>query len=91
MTTSGMVPRRSRVRSIAITGVTPLPPTRNSILAGGGSGSTKSPSGSASRTIVPGSRPLTRCEDSCPSGIARTVIAIVRPLPADERAGELTE
>ncbi len=32
MTTSGIVPRRSRVRSIAITGVMPLPPTRNSIL-----------------------------------------------------------
>ena len=54
MTTSGIVPRRSRVRSIAITGVIPLPPTRKSILAGGGSGSTKSPSGSASRTMVPG-------------------------------------
>ncbi len=32
----------------------PLPPTRNSDLAGGGSGSTKSPLGVASRTIVPG-------------------------------------
>ena len=49
-----MVPRRSRVRSIAITGVMPLPPTRNSIRAGGGSGSTKSPSGAASRTIGAG-------------------------------------
>ncbi len=60
MTTSGRVPRRSRVRSIAITGVTPLPPTRKRIRAGGGSGSTKSPSGSASRTMVPGASPLTR-------------------------------
>ena len=75
-----MVPRRSRVRSIAITGVMPLPPTRNSIRAGGGSGSTKSPLGSASRTIVPGSSPLTRWSERKPSGIARTVIAMVRPL-----------
>ncbi len=73
-----MVPRRSRVRSIDITGVTPLPPTRKSIRAGGGSGSVKSPSGVASRTMVPGSRPLTRCEDNKPSGIARIVIEIVR-------------
>ena len=88
MTTSGIVSRRSRVRSIAITGVMPLPPTRNSIRAGGGSGSTKSPSGSASRTMVPGARPLTRCADSSPSGIARTVIAMVRPL---RFGGELIE
>ena len=88
MTTSGIVPRRSSVRSIDITGVTPLPPTRNSIFAGGGSGSTKSPSGSASRTIVPGARPLTRCAESLPSGIARTVIEIVRPR---RLGGELTE
>ena len=88
MTTSGIVPRRSRVRSIAITGVMPLPPTRKSIFAGGGSGSTKSPSGRASRTMVPGSRPLTRCADSMPSGIARTVIEMVRPA---RRGGELTE
>ncbi len=57
-------------------------------MAGGGSGSMKSPSGSASRTIVPGSSPLTRWADSSPSGIARTVIAIVRPL---RLGGELTE
>ncbi len=83
-----MVRRRSRVRSIAITGVMPLPPTRNSIFAGGGSGSTKSPSGSASRTTVPGASPFTRWADSSPSGIARTVIEMVRPL---RLGGELTE
>ena len=44
-----------------------------------GSGSTKSPLGTASRMIVPGSRPSTRCADRKPSGIARTVIAMVRP------------
>jgi len=93
MTTSGKArpslwARRSIVRSIAITGVTPLPPTRNSIFGGGGSGSTKSPSGSASRTIVPGARPLTRWADSLPSGMARTVIEIVRP---ERCGGELTE
>ena len=76
------------MRSIAITGVTPLPPTRKSIRSGGGSGSTKSPSGSASRTIVPGSSPLTRCAESSPSGIARTVIEMVRPR---RFGGELTE
>ncbi len=66
------------MRSIAITGVTPEPPTRKSILAGGGSGSTKSPSGAASRTIVPGCR-LTRWPDILPSGIARMVMAMCRP------------
>ena len=64
---------------MAITGVMPLPATRNRIFSGGGSGSTKSPLGSASRMMVPGSRPLTRCEDRNPSGIARTVMAMVRP------------
>ena len=76
------------MRSIAITGVIPLPPTRKRIRAGGGSGSTKSPSGAASRTIVPGSQPLTRWEERKPSGIARTVIDKVRPL---RRGGELME
>ena len=80
--------RRSRVRSIAITGVIPLPPTRKNIFAGGGSGSTKSPLGSASRTIVPGASPRTRWSERNPSGIARTVIAMVRPR---RRGGELTE
>ena len=88
MTTSGSVPRRSSVRSIAITGVTPLPATRNSIRSGGGSGSTKSPSGRARRTMVPGCRPFTRWADSSPSGIARTVIEIVRPCRC---GGELIE
>ena len=75
--TSGTVPRRSSVRSMEITGVIPLPPTRNSIRAGGGLGSTKSPAGAASRTIVPGARPRTRWSERNPSGIARTVIVIV--------------
>ncbi len=44
-TTSGMVPRRCRVRSIDMTGVIPLPPVQNRIFAGGGSGSTNSPWG----------------------------------------------
>ena len=69
-----MVPRRSSVRSMDITGVMPLPPVQNRILAGGGSGSTNSPWGSARRTMVPGSRPRTRCSDRNPSGIALTVI-----------------
>jgi hypothetical protein len=30
--------------------------------------------------IVPGASPLTRCSERNPSGIARTVIARVRPL-----------
>ncbi len=68
MTTSGMVPRRSSVRSIDITGVTPLPPTRNSTFSGGGSGSTKSPSGSASRTIVPGRQPVDQVRGQQPLG-----------------------
>ena len=58
----------------------PLPPTTKSIFSGGGSGSTKSPRGASSRTIVPGSRPLTRCSDRKPSGIALTVMATVPSL-----------
>ncbi len=71
-----------------ITGVTPLPATRNRIFSGGGLGSTKSPVGSASRMIVPGARPLTRCSERNPSGIARTVIEKVFP---SRSGGELTE
>jgi hypothetical protein len=71
-----MVPRRSSVRSIDITGVMPLPPTRNSVLAGGGSGSVNSPAGAASRTIVPGASPRTRWSERKPSGMARTVIVM---------------
>ena len=88
MTTSGIVSRRSSVRSIAITGVMPLPPTRNSIFAGGGSGSTKSPVGRApAGRSCPARGPLTRCAERKPSGIARTVIAMVRP---PRFGGELT-
>ena len=76
------------MRSIAITGVMPLPATRNRIFSGGGSGSTKSPLGAASRMIVPGSRPSTRWAERKPSGIARTVIAMVRP---DFLGGDDTE
>ena len=68
------------MRSIAITGVMPLPAARKSTFSGGGSDITKSPLGAASRMIEPGSRPETRWEDKKPSGIARTVIEIVRPL-----------
>ena len=75
-----MVSRRSSVRSIDITGVMPLPATRNSVFSGGGSGSVNSPAGAASRTIVPGSSPRTRWSERKPSGIARTVMVIV-PLP----------
>ncbi len=38
--------------------------------------------------MVPGSRPSTRCWERNPSGIARTVIAMVRP---SRIGGELTE
>ena len=82
------MPRRSRVRSIAITGVIPLPPTRKSIFAGGGFGSTKSPVGAASRTIAPGFSCRTRWSERKPSGIARTVIVIVR---RSSCGGELSE
>ena len=37
---------------------------------------------------MPGSSPETRCSDKKPSGIARTVIAIVRP---ERLGGEETE
>jgi hypothetical protein len=57
---SGMVSRRLKVRRIDITGVMPLPATRNSSLSGGGFGSVNSPAGAASLTMVPGSSPRTR-------------------------------
>ena len=70
--------RRTRVRSIDITGVIPDPPVMNSTDAGAGSGMTKLPCGAASRTIVPGATPPTRCVDRNPSGMALTVIVMVR-------------
>ena len=73
---SGVCPRAVRVRSIAISGVMPLPALMNRIFSGGGSGSAKSPFGVANRTMVPGSTPLTRCEDRKPSGVALTVIVM---------------
>ena len=76
-TTSGIVSRRSSMRSMPITGVRPAPPVRNRTFSGGGSGSTKSPLGAARRTIVPGARPPTRCCDRKPSGIALTVMLMV--------------
>ena len=68
------------MRSIDITGVMPEPAVRNNTAGGAGSGSTKLPCGAASRTIVPGWTPSTRCVDRNPSGIAFTVIVTVRAL-----------
>ena len=39
---------------------------------------TKLPCGAANRTIVPGATPPTRCVDRKPSGIALTVMVILR-------------
>ena len=72
--TSGISLRWSIVRSIAMTGVIPLPAVRNRIFFGGGSGSAKLPWGAARRTIVPAGTPPTMCVDRKPSGIAFTVI-----------------
>src|SRR5437764_2414695 len=66
-----------------ITGVMPDPPVMNNTDAGAGSGITKLPCGAASRTIVPGATPPTRCVDRKPSGIALTVMVMVRPPRAD--------
>ena len=55
-TMSGICPRAVSDRSIAITGVMPLPAVMNRIFSGGGLGSAKSPLGAASRTMVPGER-----------------------------------
>ena len=76
--TSVIRSRRIRVRSIDITGVIPDPAVMNNTAGGGGSGSTKLPCGAASRTIVPGLTPATRCADRKPSGIALTVMVTVR-------------
>ena len=77
-TTSVTWSRRTSVRSIDITGVIPEPPVMNNTDGGAGSGSTKLPCGAASRTIVPGATPPTRCVDRNPSGMALTVIVMVR-------------
>ena len=66
------------MRSIDITGVIPEPPVTNSTDAGAGSGITKLPCGAASRTMVPGSTPPTRWVDRKPSGMALTVMVMVR-------------
>ena len=71
---SGLSPRCLSERSIAMTGVMPLPAVTNNNLPGAGSGSAKSPFGVASRTTVPASTPLTRWDDRNPSGVAFTVI-----------------
>src|ERR1700761_9084838 len=70
-------PRRANGRSIDITGVMPEPAVMNNTEAGAGSGITKLPCGAASRTIVPGATPPTRCVDRNPSSIALTVIVMV--------------
>src|SRR4051794_31047525 len=75
--------RRASVRSIDITGVIPEPPVRNNTDAGAGSGITKLPCGAANRTIVPGATPPTRWVDRNPSGMALTVIVMVRETRAD--------
>jgi len=48
----------------------------------------KSPLGAASRTIVPGSSPLTRWLEMKPSGVALTVIEIC---PWSRRGDEVSE
>ena len=53
-TTSATAPRRSRLRSMLITGVMPLPALTKSSFSGTGSGSTKVPSTPPRRTISPG-------------------------------------
>ena len=50
----------------------------NNTDAGAGSGITKLPCGAASRTIVPGATPPTRWVDRNPSGMAFTVMVMVR-------------
>ena len=52
----------------------------NNTDAGAGSGITKLPCGAASRTIVPGATPPTRWVDRNPSGMAFTVMVMVREL-----------
>ena len=70
--------RRANVRSIDITGVMPEPPVMNNTDAGAGSGMTKLPCGAASRTTVPGATPPTRWDDRNPSGMAFTVMVMMR-------------
>ena len=67
-----------RLRSIPITGVMPDPAVTSSIFSGIGSGSTKSPSACASWTISPGWILRTRWLETTPSGIALTVMLMLR-------------
>ena len=55
----------------------------NNTDAGAGSGITKLPCGAANRTIVPGATPPTRWVDRKPSGMAFTVMVIVREARPD--------
>src|ERR1700709_1240635 len=75
-TMSDACPRCVIDRSIAMTGVMPLPAVTRSNLGGGGSGRAKAPCGEARRTIVPAFAPLTKWVDRKPSGVALTVIEI---------------
>ena len=69
-------------------GVIPLPAVRKRIFFGGGSGSTKSPCGGASRTMVPGATPRTRCWERKPSGCA---LMVTERWPASRLGGEVRE
>ena len=73
-TTSGMASRRCSVRSIDITGVIPLPPSRRGSWPAGDQGGRTHPGAMPSRTMVPASSRRTRCSERNPSGIALTVI-----------------
>ena len=67
---------RSRLRSMLMIGVTPLPAEMNSNRSGGSSGSTKSPSTPPRRTMSPGRASLVKYGETTPSSTRLGVIAM---------------
>ena len=88
MTTSGIVPRRSSVRSIAITGVMPLPRDQEQHLRRRRVGQHEVALGQRQPDDRAGLEAVDEVRGEQPSGIARTVIEMVRPRRC---GGELTE
>ena len=75
-TTSAICPRRARLRSMLMIGVTPLPALTNSSRAGSGSGSTNVPSTPPRRTIAPGFMRPQRWGETLPPSTSFGVMAM---------------
>ncbi len=84
-TTSSMRSRWSRLRSMLMIGVIPLPALMNSIFAGSGSGRVNTPSTSPRRTMSPGSSLRTRYGETTPFSTSLGVTLMSRRPDRDRR------